>query len=92
MSKKKSKNHFPVRRRGFARKKAGCDGVELHASHGYLIQQFLSPATNTRTDEYGGSLENRMRFLMEIIDDVREKCGTDFPLIVRLTVDEMYAK
>ena len=73
-------------------KKAGCDGVELHASHGYLIQQFLSPATNTRTDEYGGSLENRMRFLNEIIDDVRAKCGSDFPLIVRLTVDEMYAK
>lgn len=73
-------------------KKAGCDGVELHASHGYLIQQFLSPATNNRTDEYGGSLENRMRFLMEIIDDVRAKCGNDFPLIVRLTVDEMYAK
>ncbi len=73
-------------------KKAGCDGVELHASHGYLIQQFLSLATNTRTDEYGGSLENRMRFLNEIIDDVRSKCGNDFPLIVRLTVDEMYAK
>ncbi len=73
-------------------KKAGCDGVELHASHGYLIQQFLSPATNTRTDEYGGSLENRMRFLNEIIDDVRAKCGSDFPLVVRLTVDEMYAK
>lgn len=73
-------------------KKAGCDGVELHASHGYLIQQFLSPATNHRTDEYGGSLENRMRFLNEIIDDVRLKCGKDFPLIVRLTVDEMYEK
>lgn len=71
-------------------KKAGCDGVELHASHGYLIQQFLSPATNHRTDKYGGSLENRMRFLNEIIDDVRSKCGADFPLIVRLTVDEMY--
>ena len=71
-------------------KKAGCDGVELHASHGYLIQQFLSPATNHRTDQYGGSLENRMRFLNEIIDDVRAKCGRDFPLIVRLTVDEMY--
>ena len=71
-------------------KKSGCDGVELHASHGYLIQQFLSPATNHRNDIYGGSLENRMRFLNEIIDDVRLKCGRDFPLIVRLTVDEMY--
>lgn len=73
-------------------KKAGCDGVELHAAHGYLIQQFLSPFTNKRTDEYGGSLENRMRFLTEIIDLIREKCGADFPLIVRLTVDEMYEK
>lgn len=73
-------------------KMSGCDGVELHASHGYLIQQFLSPATNKRTDEYGGSLENRMRFLNEIIDNVRLKCGKNFPLIVRLTVDEMYEK
>lgn len=73
-------------------KKAGCDGIELHASHGYLIQQFLSPETNKRTDQYGGSLENRMRFLLEIIDDVRKKCGKDYPLIVRLTVDEMYDK
>lgn len=73
-------------------KKAGCDGVEIHASHGYLIQQFLSPATNHRTDEYGGSLENRMRFLNEIIDETRKLCGPDFPIIVRLTVDEMYEK
>lgn len=73
-------------------KKAGCDGVEIHASHGYLIQQFLSPFTNKRTDEYGGSFENRMRFLIEIIDDVRNKCGQEFPIIVRLTVDEMYDK
>ncbi len=71
-------------------KKAGCDGVELHASHGYLIQQFLSPYTNRRTDEYGGSLENRMRFLCEIIDGIRKNCGPDFPIVVRLTVDEMY--
>lgn len=71
-------------------KKAGCDGVELHASHGYLIQQFLSPYTNKRTDEYGGSLENRMRFLTEIIDGIRKSCGSDFPIVVRLTVDEMY--
>lgn len=72
--------------------KAGCDGVELHASHGYLIQQFLSPNTNKRTDEYGGSLENRMRFLTEIIDGIRKNCGKDFPIVVRLTVDEMYDK
>lgn len=71
-------------------KKSGCDGVELHASHGYLIQQFLSPNTNKRTDEYGGSLENRMRFLTEIIDGIRKNCGADFPIVVRLTVDEMY--
>lgn len=73
-------------------KKAGCDGVELHASHGYLIQQFLSPNTNKRTDEYGGNLENRMRFLLEIIDGIRLNCGKDFPIVVRLTVDEMYSK
>lgn len=73
-------------------KKAGCDGVELHAAHGYLIQQFLSPNTNKRHDEYGGSLENRMRFLLEIIDGIRLACGSDFPIIVRLSVDEMYEK
>lgn len=71
--------------------KSGCDGVQLHASHGYLIQQFLSPNTNKRTDEYGGCLENRMRFLLEIIAGIKEKCGKDFPIIVRLTVDECYA-
>lgn len=71
-------------------KNSGADGVELHASHGYLIQQFLSPNTNKRTDEYGGSLENRMRFLLNIIKGIRKKCG-DFPLIVRLTVDECYS-
>lgn len=73
-------------------KKAGCDGVELHAAHGYLIQQFLSPNTNKRTDQYGVSLENRMRFLLEIIDGIRSNCGKDFPIVVRLTVDEMYSE
>lgn len=73
-------------------KKAGCDGVELHAAHGYLIQQFLSPNTNKRTDQYGGSIENRMRFLLEIIDGIRLNCGKDFPIVVRLTVDEMYSE
>lgn len=71
--------------------KAGIDGVELHGTHGYLIQQFLSPNTNFRTDEYGGSFENRLRFLREIVDGIREKCG-NYPIVVRLTVDEYYDK
>ncbi len=70
--------------------KAGADGVELHAAHGYLIQQFLSTRTNKRTDEYGGSLENRMRFLLDIIAGIRKECGPDFPIVVRLAVDEYY--
>lgn len=73
-------------------RKAGVDAVELHGAHGYLIQQFLSPYTNRRTDEYGGSFENRMRFLEEIVVGIKERCGRDYPLIVRLTVDEMYAR
>ena len=72
-------------------KAAGCDGVELHASHGYLLQQFFSPVTNHRTDEYGGSFENRTRFITNIINGIRRECGKDFPLIVRLTVDECYS-
>ena len=70
--------------------KAGVDAVELHGGHGYMIQQFLSPNTNRRTDEYGGSFENRLRFLREIVEGIRARCGRDYPLIVRLTVDEMY--
>lgn len=72
-------------------KKAGCDGIELHAAHGYLFQQFLSPVTNTRTDEYGGSLENRMRFILNVLNGIKIKCGKSFPVIVRLTVDECYS-
>jgi len=69
-------------------KLAGMDGVELHGAHGYLINQFLSPNTNLRTDEYGGSFENRLRFLKEIIIGIKDQCGNDFPVIVRLSVDE----
>ena len=72
--------------------KAGVDLVELHGGHGYMIQQFLSPNTNKRTDEYGGSFENRMRFVSEIITGIRARCGRDYPLMVRLTADEMYDK
>lgn len=72
--------------------KAGVDGVELHAAHGYLLQQFLSPNTNRRTDEYGGSFENRARFVVEIIKGIKVACGKDYPVVVRLAVDECYAK
>ena len=71
-------------------KKADVDAVELHATHGYIIQQFLSPNTNRRTDEYGGSFENRLRFLSEIVIGIKHRCGSDYPLIVRLCADEMY--
>lgn len=64
---------------------AGFHGVELHGAHGYLIGQFLSPEINQRTDEYGGSLENRARFLMETVDGVRAACGADLALAVRLS-------
>ncbi|WP_052352741.1 NAD(P)/FAD-dependent oxidoreductase [Neobacillus dielmonensis] len=68
-------------------KAAGVDGIELHGAHGYLINQFLSPYTNKRTDKYGGSFENRLLFLEEIILGIRKECG-DYPLMVRLTVEE----
>ena len=64
--------------------KAGYDGVEIHCAHGYLLNQFYSPLTNKRTDEYGGCLENRLRFLLETVAKVREAVGKDFPLAVRL--------
>lgn len=65
--------------------RAGFDGVELIGSAGYLIAEFLSRATNHRTDEYGGSLENRTRFLLEIIEAIRSAVGEDYPIIVRLS-------
>jgi 2,4-dienoyl-CoA reductase-like NADH-dependent reductase (Old Yellow Enzyme family) len=67
---------------------AGFDGIEIHAPHGYLEHQFLSPRSNKRTDEYGGSLENRMRFLLECYDAVREAVGNAVPVGVRLSGDE----
>jgi 2,4-dienoyl-CoA reductase-like NADH-dependent reductase (Old Yellow Enzyme family)/NADPH-dependent 2,4-dienoyl-CoA reductase/sulfur reductase-like enzyme len=68
---------------------SGADGVELHGAHGYLINEFLSPAMNLRTDKYGGSFENRMRFLTEIIAGIRERCGKKFPVSVRINAEEM---
>lgn len=65
-------------------KKAGFDGVEIHSAHGYLFNQFYSPITNHRTDEYGGSRENRLRFLCETVSLTRAAVGEDFPISVRL--------
>ncbi|RYZ99619.1 MAG: NADH:flavin oxidoreductase/NADH oxidase family protein [Moraxellaceae bacterium] len=65
-------------------KKAGFEGVQLHGAHGYLISQFLSPLTNQRTDQWGGSIENRMRFLLEIYREVRQQTGDNFIVSVKL--------
>lgn len=70
-------------------KEGGYDGVELHFAHGYLQQQFLSPYSNIRKDEYGGSLENRMRFGLRIIDAVRQAVGDDFVVGLRMSADEL---
>ena len=67
--------------------KAGVDGVVLHAAHGYLLCEFISSYTNHRTDEYGGSIENRVRIIKEIVEGIREKCG-DYPIIIRYSADE----
>ncbi len=64
-------------------KKSGFDGIEIHAGHGYLIAEFLSPFTNKRTDKYGGCFENRVRILDEIYAAIRENVGPDFPVMVR---------
>jgi 2,4-dienoyl-CoA reductase-like NADH-dependent reductase (Old Yellow Enzyme family)/thioredoxin reductase len=69
-------------------REGGLDGIDLHASSGYLIEQFLSPANNVRDDEYGGSLENRMRFLMEILDCIRAEVGRDYLVGIRLPNEE----
>ncbi len=66
-------------------KRAGFDGVQLHGAHGYLINQFLSPLTNARQDSYGGSLKNRMRFLQEVYDAVRQEVGPSYPVAIKLT-------
>jgi len=65
-------------------KEYGFDAVQLHSAHGYLINQFLSPLTNRRTDGYGGSVENRCRFLVEVYRQVRSEVGRDFPVFVKL--------
>ena len=69
-------------------KKAGFDMVEIHGGHGYLPLQFLSPNTNKRVDEFGGDLEQRAKFTIEVIKNIKEKCGKDYPVGLRISSDE----
>ncbi len=69
-------------------KAAGFDAVQLHGAHGYLINQFLSPNTNQRQDDYGGPLENRARFCYQVLEEVRSAVGPDYPLFIKLNTDD----
>ena len=69
-------------------KKAGFDGVQLHGAHGYLLSQFLSPIYNERDDEYGGSVENRARFVCEVYDEIRNAVGEDYPVMIKMNVTD----
>lgn len=70
-------------------KAAGFDAVEIHGAHGYLLNQFLSPFSNQRTDEYGGTEENRSRFILSTVAAVRKAVGSDFPVMIRVSTDEL---
>ncbi len=69
-------------------KEAGFDGVEVHAAHGYLLAEFLSPHANKRYDEFGGNFQGRLKILLEIIKSIKEKAGEDYPIVVRLSSAE----
>jgi len=69
-------------------REAGYDGVELHAAHGYLLAQFLSVHANQRQDQYGGDIVRRARFIIEVLEEVRRRVGDDYPISIRLSVDE----
>lgn len=69
-------------------KDSGFDAVEVHGAHGYLVAQFLSPQTNKRFDEFGGTTEARSKFAVEIVKNIKQKCGSDFPVIVRISGEE----
>ena len=72
-------------------KEAGFDGVQIHAAHGYLLSSFLSPHYNTRHDEYGGTAENRSRFLLEVVQAVRASTGSNFPVLVKMNANDFLA-
>ncbi len=67
---------------------AGFDGVQIHGAHGYLVSQFMSPLTNQRKDKWGGSLENRMRFPLELLRQIRKKVGENYPVMIKLNAED----
>jgi 2,4-dienoyl-CoA reductase-like NADH-dependent reductase (Old Yellow Enzyme family) len=67
---------------------AGFDGVQIHAAHGYLLSQFISPLFNHRTDEYGGPIENRARMALEVLQAIRESVGSNFPVLIKMNSKE----
>lgn len=69
-------------------KAAGFDGVQFHGAHGYLLSQFMTPYYNRRTDEYGGSLENRARIILEVYDEVRRRVGEDYPVMIKINGED----
>lgn len=93
MPKEMTKEDIEELKKGFATaalvaKKAGFDGVQLHAAHGYLLSQWLSPYYNRRTDEYGGNIENRARLLLEILSEMRKNVGNDFNIFVKINCED----
>ncbi len=71
-------------------RRAGFDGVQIHGAHGYLVNQFLSPLTNRRDDEYGGPLENRWRFVKEVYRAIRAEVGDDFPVTIKMNATDKF--
>lgn len=69
-------------------KESGFDGVEIHAAHGYFLSQFLCPHYNVRTDEYGGSIENRARIILEIYKEIRKAVGNDYPILIKFNSED----
>ncbi|OEU71576.1 MAG: oxidoreductase [Desulfuromonadales bacterium C00003068] len=71
-------------------KAAGFDGVQMHGAHGYLLSQFLSPYYNRRSDQYGGSIENRARILIEVYEQIRKQVGDDYPVMIKINAEDYF--
>ena len=71
-------------------KAAGFDGIQIHAAHGYLLSQFLSPAFNQRNDAYGGNIQNRARILLQILQRIRQAVGEDYPVLIKMNCEDFF--